>query len=357
MKTYHVTRWDAMLLALACWLLATGLAMEQTIRSLWAGETVPSWTMLVGYPVLTLGIAVLLHQGFKDVTSWKTAFRGAVAILLAILTFGVTLPSSLGTSGGGKDTAVNTAKKSASDIAMLREAYKTAKRDYDQAVSLANIACKRWADSDGCKAAREQENNRARRLTELRDDLRIEGPVQEAEAAEKRIAWWWGLFGKKIDNEDIRNVTTSLPPVVLELLSAFFFVLAFGGLHPGAQASVATPKTEERREPRADATPLVPKEEVPPPVAEPEPTLEIEEEAPRTALPPPVRRGELTKLQQRRQSVVVWVANFVLQHGEAPSFAMVRSQFNLADATAAKYRAEGLMLAKKLQAASETEDE
>lgn len=318
-------------LGFICWLGAAGLTVEKTLRDLISGQGVPSWTMLLVAPVLTLVAALLLHQWLTDWSRNRRYVRGLAACLGAILALAVTLPLSIGTSGNAKDMAIKTAAKSVEDIDRAKKDYARTVNNVEQAQKWVSRECT-VRGSDGCREANYVLSQRQALLEKLRLELGDKAPAQEASSGEKRIAWALGLLGLKVDLEDVQIGWPMLPPIAFELLSAVCFCFGWSVLAHANQTKIEqqVPRVHEEQPHQ-----LVPVEAE---AKQPRPLRRLTSESDDTK----VTIEDLTSLQARRERVVQWVADFIDANGEAPSFAKVRGTFKLSEATASRYRQEGI---------------
>lgn len=226
MKTYRIENWPAILLAGICWLLGTGFAIEKVMT-----DGISSWTLLIAMPVLTLCVVVLLHMSMEMLKDLNP--MGLVAVALAALALGVTLPASIGSVGAARDNAVAAAGKSEDDAKRIRG-------DYAQTQGLVSEA-EGWAAKE-CSSGKGKRcdgvtfilNQRRASLEKLEGQIKALPPVHTAMSGESRVAWLVGKFGYSVSEADIQMGLPMLPAPVLEILSAFF------GLFGARRVPVAT---------------------------------------------------------------------------------------------------------------------
>lgn len=313
MRKYRVTSWGSMTLAALCWLLATGFAVEKVWQ-----DGVQSWTLLASMPVLTLAVGVLLHRGFEDLRSWRTAVFGVTGIALALLALSVTLPASIGSSGQARDTAIAQAEASNRSLDVLRE-------------DLANVsATLNWAQKDmvaecgtgdgmKCKGKRSTVKALEDRKSLLASQLQ-NAPVERATTSgETRISWALTRMGFNVSEEGVRMVWPMLPPIAFELLCAFFMCMALGRKDEPA----ATADTKQTSFSAAAPEPL------------PAPAMFS------TQLPDPTKPRKRSKRQAKKDEAIAAIRAQTLA-GKPPSFRLVQTRYRLPKATASRWRAEAM---------------
>lgn len=224
---YRTLMWGAIALTVACWGLATGLAVEKV----WA-DGVTSYTLLFAMPVLTLAIGWLIHQGVSDVREFAI-FRGAAAVTLAVLALGVTLPNSIGSSGGAKDAAVAEAEAANRGITFASSELAKAQKDLEDAKGGVLRECegapavingKSWPK---CQWWRRQVEAHTLAVKQY-GSVMVAAPIaKQALSGEMRIAWALQKFGASVTEKDVQMAQPMALPIAAELLCAFFMFMAF----------------------------------------------------------------------------------------------------------------------------------
>lgn len=322
MTKYRIEFYGSMTLAVACWLLATGFAVEKVVQ-----DGIQSWTLLAAMPVLTLAVGVLLHRGFEDIRNFRL-LRGPTGIVLALLGLCVTLPASIGSSGQARDTAIAVAQASNRSLDVLREDLATVTRTLN------------WAQEDMVDECGSGEGARCRgkrstvqALVDRKDRLTLE--LQEAPAerpatsGESRIAWALSAAGLSVTEDTVRMGWPMLPPVAFELLCAFFMCL---GLGRGGEF-VNTGKS---------VVPLSFSD-----VSQTSFPIDLEQlpgfrDQLTAELPDAPKPRKRTKRQARKEKTVAWVRDYTLQNGAPPKFRLVKGRFHLPAATASRWRSEAI---------------
>lgn len=257
---YTAMKWGAIALTVACWGLATGLAIEKV----WA-DGVTSYTLLIAMPVLTLAIGWLIHQGVSDIIEFSLV-RGSIALALGILVLGVTLPNSIGSAGGAKDTAVAEAEAANRGITFASGELAKAEKDLADAKAGALRECegapavidgKSWPK---CQWWRRQVEAHTLAV-EKYGSVVVAAPVaKQALSGEMRIAWAMQKVGLAVTEKDVQLAQPMALPIAAELLCAFFMFMAFE-FHrlaviekSRALQSVVTAKTAVTEETTANVT-------------------------------------------------------------------------------------------------------
>jgi len=225
---YRTLMWGAIALTLACWGLATGLALEKVL----ADGGVASYTLLAAMPVLTLAIGWLIHQGVSDLREWAF-FRGAAALALAVLALGVTLPNSIGSAGGAKDTAVAEAEAANRGISFASGELAKAEKDLTDAKAGVLKECegapavipdKTWPK---CQWWRRQVEAHTLAVSKYGSAIVAAPVVKQALSGETRIAWALQKVGVAVTEKDVQMAQPMALPIAAELLCAFFMFMAF----------------------------------------------------------------------------------------------------------------------------------
>lgn len=224
---YKALMWGCIALTVACWGLATGLAIEKVLA-----DGVTSYTLLAAMPVLTLAIGWLIHQGVSDLREWAF-FRGAAAVALAVLALGVTLPNSIGSAGGAKDTAVAEAEAANRGISFASGELAKAQKDLEDAKggvlrecegAPAVIPDKTWPK---CQWWRRQVEAHTLAVSKYGSAVVAAPVVKQALSGETRIAWALQKVGVAVTEKDVQMAQPMALPVAAELLCAFFMFMAF----------------------------------------------------------------------------------------------------------------------------------
>lgn len=311
MSDYKAVRVGALALAVLCWALCTGLAIEKVLS-----DGVSSWTLLLAMPVLTAAVGILLHLGFQDLRDWRV-MRGPVALALAIACLCVTLPASIGSSGQARDTALAEAKKSSDDLAKLKGDLTKAERLVTEAQGWAAEECKS-GKGHRCEGIVFTLYQREAAAEKLRREVKGEHP-KIANSGEHRIAWALGMAGLKASEADVAMIWPMLPPIAFELLCAFFL---YAGLERRAFDKLS--KAELAKEPATEAPSIV----------------EISHNSGRFP-EPPNRTKKRTKRQQRRERVIESIRRQTLA-GKRPSFKLIKARHRLPNATASRWMKEAV---------------
>lgn len=224
---YRTLMYGAIALAVACWGLATGLAIEKVIA-----DGVSSYTLLLAMPVLTLAIGWLIHQGVSDLREFAI-FRGAAAVALAVLALGVTLPNSIGSAGGAKDTAVAEAEAANRGISFASGELAKAEKDLEDAKggvlrecegAPAVIPDKTWPK---CQWWRRQVEAHTLAVSKYGSAVVAAPVAKQALSGETRIAWALQRVGVAVTEKDVQMAQPMALPIAAELLCAFFMFMAF----------------------------------------------------------------------------------------------------------------------------------
>lgn len=305
---YRVQTWGSMTLAVACWLLATGFAVEKVLR-----DGVQSWTLLAAMPVLTLAAGVLLHQAFENVSGRPV--RSLVSFSLAILVLAVTLPASIGSSGSARDAAVAEAEASNRSLTVIKD-------------DLANVsATLKWAEKDMIEECASGEGPRClgkrstvQALTDRKAVLTAQLQTAPAEknglSGETRIAWALGLVGIPATEAQVQMAWPMLPPIAFEFLFAFFW-------------SAASRKRETATISDSAQTSF-------PGLDLPAPEMFS---APAPVPPAPKKK---TKRQTKKDRTIQALREYTLKNGAPPSFKLVQARYRLPKATASRWRSEAM---------------
>ena len=309
MTDYKAVRGGALALAVLCWALCTGLAIEKV----WA-DGIQSWTLLLAMPVLTAAVGILLHLGFQDLREWRF-LRGPIALALAIACLCVTLPASIGSSGQARDTALAEAKKSSEEIAKSKDDLKKAEKLVAEAQGWVADECK-TGNGHRCQGVVVTLYQRQASADKLRRELKGEHP-KIANSGEHRISWALGMAGLNVSEADVQMIWPMLPPIAFELLCAFFL---YAGL--------------ERRELRQviannEITALSPLKSV-----EPE-MVGVSYHKPISPTPPKRK----TKRQAKKERAIAAIRKQTLA-GAKPSFKLVKARYRLPGATASRWMKE-----------------
>lgn len=351
---YKALMWGALVLCGACWGLATGLAIEKV----WA-DGVTSYTLLFAMPVLTLAIGWLLHQGVSDLREWAF-FRGAAAVALAMLALGVTLPNSIGSAGGAKDTAVAEAEAANRGISFASGELAKAEKDLEDAKqgvlrecegAPAVIPDKTWPK---CQWWRRQVEAHTLAVSKYGSAIVAAPVVKQALSGETRIAWALQKVGVAVTEKDVQMAQPMALPIAAELLCAFFMFMAFEFHRMSISAKSLKCKTvtdgRDMSEVGRDVTePATVRQSS---VTEREALLawQARQQAdfhtvgrlPDPSLfsgdqPEPPKPRKRSKSQKRKDHVIAKIRAHTLKHGAPPAFRVVQSRHRLPKATAHRY--------------------
>lgn len=323
MSKYQIVRPGAIALAVLCLCMCTGLAVEKVVH-----DGVSSWTLLAAMVVLPAAVGMLLHQGFEDLSDGKL-LRAPTAWLLAALCLSVTLPASIGSSGGARDAALAEAKASNRALQIAESSFDEAQRDLNTAKAgvarecvgaPAVISDDSWPKCRWFRRAAEAYQSTLDRFGKVL----ISAPVEKvADSGEQRVAWLLSAvassWGYSVQASDVARVWPILPPVAFELLAAFF-------LCAGLERSTVRNSRMVAAEMAADRQSL-------PEVNVPE-TLAVSS-GPSPSDPRPRKR---TKRQQKREKGVAWVRKFRERHGRAPALEVVSNVLKVPQTTAFRWR-------------------
>lgn len=311
MTDNKAVRGGALGLAVLCWALCTGLAIEKV----WA-DGVSSWTLLLAMPVLTAAVGILLHLGFQDLRELRF-LRGPVALVLAIACLCVTLPASIGSSGQARDTALAAAKQSSEEITKAKDDLKRAEKLVAEAQGWVADECK-TGNGHRCQGVVVTLYQRQASADKMRRELKGESP-KIANSGEHRISWALGMAGLAVSEADVQMIWPMLPPIAFELLCAFFL---YAGLERRAFDKLS--KAELAKEPATEAPSIV----------------EISHNSGRFP-EPPNRTKKRTKRQQRRERVIESIRRQTLA-GKRPSFKLIKARHRLPNATASRWMKEAV---------------
>jgi hypothetical protein len=355
---YKALTWGCIALTVACWGLATGLAIEKVFA-----DGVSSYTLLAAMPVLTLAIGWLIHQGVSDLREWAF-FRGAAALALAVLALGVTLPNSIGSAGGAKDTAVAEAEAANRGISFASGELAKAEKDLTDAKggvlrecegAPAVIVGKAWPK---CQWWRRQVEAHTLAVSKYGSAVVAAPVVKQALSGETRIAWALQKAGVAVTEKDVQMAQPMALPIAAELLCAFFMFMAF--------EFSRLARVEKDRALQEDPTAM----EVGSDVTEPaivrqgtvtgDPELaEISDtelqrlrqwyftrESEPVTEPEPPKPKKRSKRGQRKQNGIMKLRARTLR-GEKPKLTVIMNRHKVSKATASRWRAEAMAEAKR----------
>lgn len=307
MTDNKAVRGGALGLAVLCWALCTGLAIEKV----WA-DGVSSWTLLLAMPVLTAAVGILLHLGFQDLRELRF-LRGPVALVLAIACLCVTLPASIGSSGQARDTALAAAKQSSEEITKAKDDLKRAEKLVAEAQGWVADECK-TGNGHRCQGVVVTLYQRQASADKMRRELKGESP-KIANSGEHRISWALGMAGLAVSEADVQMIWPMLPPIAFELLCAFFL---YAGL--------------ERRGMSRDAEPAQKMHELPEPANLTSQSVILSEP------PSDPRPRKRTKRQQKREKGVNWARNYRARFGKSPPLEVMSNVLRVPQTTAHRWR-------------------
>lgn len=342
---YRTLMWGAIVLTCACWGLATGLAIEKVLA-----DGVTSYTLLAAMPVLTLAIGWLIHQGVSDLREWAF-FRGAAAVALAVLALGVTLPNSIGSAGGAKDTAVAEAEAANRGISFASGELAKAEKDLEDAKGGVLRECegapavidgKSWPK---CQWWRRQVEAHTLAVSKYGSAIVAAPVVKQALSGETRIAWALQKVGVAVTEKDVQMAQPMALPIAAELLCAFFMFMAFE-FH-----RLATSAKSLETQVVTDGSDVATRgRDLSVVAGDPELAQVSDTELQRlrryfqekaegaTGPDPSPTKPRKSKRQKRREKVQNWVREYTLQNGHPPAFRVVKGRFHLPAATASRWR-------------------
>lgn len=351
---YKALMWGCIALTVACWGLATGLAVEKVLL-----DGVTSYTLLAAMPVLTLAIGWLIHQGVSDLREWAF-FRGAAAVALAVLALGVTLPNSIGSAGGAKDTAVAEAQASNRGLAFSEKMLAEAEKDLADAKAGVRQECVGapehfvGAEWPKCRDYRRQVAAHTLAVEKYAKGVVAAPVVKQALSGETRIAWALQKVGVAVTEKDVQMAQPMALPIAAELLCAFFMFMAFEFHRMSISAKSLKCKTVTDGSDVADVgsdvtEPATVRQSS---VTEREALLawQARQQAdfhtvgrlPDPSLfsgdqPEPPKPRKRSKSQKRKDHVIAKIRAHTLKHGAPPAFRVVQSRHRLPKATAHRY--------------------
>ena len=324
MPRYTIACRFSIALAVACWLLATGLAAEKVFR-----DGVSSVTLLLAMPVLTAAVGVLLHQGFDDLRNFRW-LRGPTALLLAGVCLAVTLPASIGSSGGARDAAISQAEATNRGVKLAEASYDAAVRDLADAKAGVKAECvgaPAVIDGTGwpkCQWWRRQQQAHEFAMSRFGKDLAKAPAEVVADSGEQRVAWLLsGLasrWGYSVTKADVQQAWPVLPPIAFELLCAFFI-------------SCGVSRREVGRKMVGNSQPISDQTQHTDPVAE-----NLMSQIVISNDPPEPKPRKRTKRQQKRERGVEWVRKYRAKHGRAPALEVVSNVLKVPQTTAFRWR-------------------
>jgi hypothetical protein len=334
---YRTLMYGAIAITLACWGLATGLAIEKVVA-----DGVSSYTLLFAMPVLTLAIGWLIHQGVSDLREFAI-FRGAAALALGVLALGVTLPNSIGSSGGAKDTAVAEAEAANRGISFASGELAKAEKDLEDAKQGVLRECvgapavidgKAWPK---CQWWRRQVEAHTLAVTKYGTAVVAAPVAKQALSGETRIAWALQMAGASVTEKDVQMAQPMALPIAAELLCAFFMFMAFefGRKAREEMATAAPEKAVQAETPRG----LTQREIIL--NWQQQADLHVPETMPSTELfsgeqPDPTKPRKSKKRSDRKDRVIAKIRAQTLA-GKRPSLKLVTARYRLPKATAHRY--------------------
>lgn len=312
MTSHTIKSYPMAILALLTWGLATGFVVEAMLVG-----GVKSWTLFAASPILTAAVGILLHMGITDISWSPRIFRAPFAIALGVLGLSVTLPSSIGTVSAAKEQTIAAAEatnQSADDVRKeVKESLERMRKKLKWAENDQAQICKRFGPkSDECAGAKDTVKSFSDREEKLMTHTApIKAPVM---AGEERIVWAFGLANLAVKDVDVKNATTLLPPLVVELMFGFFYAAMWG--KKKVPVVVETAETEQETDWNDDEAPEFPPQ-------------------PRTR-----------KKKDATQNAIDFTAAHIRRHGHPPSWTAVRSyEPKLSKASASRARKEGIRVA------------
>jgi NADH:ubiquinone oxidoreductase subunit 6 (subunit J) len=326
MTKYQIVRPGAIALAVLCLCMCTGLAVEKVLK-----DGVSSYTLLAAMVVLPAAVGMLLHQGFEDLRDGKL-LRAPTAIVLALLCLAVTLPASIGSSGGARDTALAEAAAANRGVEIAKESYSDVKRDLEWAKTGVRNECvgappvivdNSWPK---CQWWRRQLTAHETAIGRFGKELASAPAVKVADSGEQRVAWAMSAvasnWGYSVKPSDVALVWPILPPIAFELLAAFFLCAGLqrrtspGSLVAENQPVMAIDAPKQVELPRVEVFPIAGNN----PPSDPRP------------------RKRTTKRQAKREKGVAWVRKYRERHGKAPPLGVVSNVLRVPQTTAFRWR-------------------
>jgi hypothetical protein len=325
MTKYHISRWDAIVLCGLSWLASTGLAAEKVWK-----DGVTSVTMLLAIPVLTLAAAVLIHMA---VDKEGGVLKRVAAVVLAVLCLAVTMPASIGSSGGARDAAISQAEATNRGVKIAEASYDSAARDLADAKAGVRRECEgapAVIDGTGwpkCQWWRRQQQALEFAMARFGKDLAKAPAEVVADSGEQRIAWLLSgiasRWGYAVTKADVQTVWPMLPPIAFELLCAFF-------LYAGLERREGGRKLVDNSQPISAQTQhtdtVVEKSHEPAIVGETHNS------------PPDPRPKRRTKRQQKREKGVNWARNYRARFGKSPPLEVMSNVLRVPQTTAHRWR-------------------
>jgi hypothetical protein len=334
MRKYQIVRPGAIVLAVTCLGMCTGLAVEKVLK-----DGISSYTLLASMLVLPAAVGMLLHQGWEDVRDGKL-MRAPTAFVLAMLCLAVTLPASIGSSGGARDTALAEAKASNRAIEIAEGAYTESQRDLNTVKAGVLKECvgappviidDSWPK---CRWFRRAVEAYEAKMSTSGKQLVSAPAVKIADSGEQRVAWAASAvasrWGYQVTAADVSLVWPMLPPVCFELLAAFF-------LAAGLERRGTHQKIESAQVVIAETAPVETH-----PVKIEQITAGEYADMVSPVPPTPPKTKKRSKRQQKRARGVAWVRAYREKHGKAPSFRVVKNVLQVPPATASRWRRQAL---------------
>lgn len=320
MSKYMIVRPGAIALAALCLAMCTGLAVEKVLH-----DGVSSWTLLAAMVVLPAAVGMLLHQGFEDLRDGKL-LRAPTAVVLALLCLAVTLPASIGSSGGARDTALAEAAAANRGVELAKESYSDVKRDLEWAKTGVRNECvgappvivdNAWPK---CQWWRRQLTAHETAIGRFGKEFASAPAVKVADSGEQRVAWALSAvasnWGYSVKPSDVALVWPILPPIAFELLAAFFLCAGLErrkdtGFEIAVSAHVSSEIPSQINEPAMDSV------------------------SPESTPPRPRKR---TKRQAKREKGVNWARNYRARFGKSPPLEVMSNVLRVPQTTAHRWR-------------------
>jgi hypothetical protein len=325
MSKYQIVRPGAIALAALCLAMCTGLAVEKVLK-----DGVSSYTLLAAMVVLPAAVGMLLHQGFEDLRDGKL-LRAPTAIILALLCLAVTLPASIGSSGGARDTAIAEAAAANRGFELAKESYSDVKRDLEWAKTGVRNECvgappvildNAWPR---CQWGRRQLTAHETAMGRFGKEFASAPAVKVADSGEQRVAWALSAvasnWGYSVKPSDVALVWPILPPIAFELLAAFF-------LCAGLQRRTTVSNTESV----VSVEPVTERHQLE------EPVYNGGFSSIKPISPTPPRPKKRTKRQQKREKGVNWARNYRARFGKSPPLEVMSNVLRVPQTTAHRWR-------------------
>lgn len=293
--------WVATLMAGLCLVLLTGLTIEKAWR-----EGIPSISVFCVALFMPGIIAYCLHVAVMDVLSfsWRALLRAPVALTLAGLGFCVTLPQSIGSTGSARDVIAAKIEAANDTVKDTRDELQRLTKKIDWAEADRKTICEKRS-ATRCQEARDN----VQAFYTRRDTLKaraVETPPVTLPVApgEDRIVWAASKAGYALAVEDVSKGLPMVPPLVLEMLIAFFTVCASMAKRGSAEV-IHSPVLDQRN-------------------------------------PKPVPEFTPRRKKQKTEHAETFAREYLERTGHPPPLRLIQGKFKLAKSSASRARRHGL---------------